>query len=480
MQKPAIWTLFFVLTFFAGFFVKAAMETAQIAAFFTENITEIAGWALSFLGAFGAALLIGYLILKRFLQRKLGAASLSDPQQMVTEVVDQLSNPNEISNPSSQDRQKGALISLALFFIRRSSLQFYAWLLVTVVGGTIGAATIILLNEQNLKLDTQNERILEQNEQIVLQTQANIAASILLEGSRRAALSGGMDALFEEIRNEPLNIEKECNGVVEESCFRRVNVVDQWDEASEAKVYYMSGALINKVTSFATTSTPYPVAISNGQPLDMSVALEQQFSFPELSPERGLLLQNLVRNQISVPSVDFSKSLLIGADLRNASLTYANFTASDFRQADLFRANLSLANMAFANLSQVQLSTATLSSTDLTSANLTGAILGEADFRAVNLKNANLSGAYVEEAMFSNDDRSEEEKARDQQTYDEFVKENGYVPEPILTEANLEGTWAWKDMPPYGKDDLLDRIMLCRFDPIRHKRDLPPDVCETE
>ncbi|MEP3479605.1 MAG: pentapeptide repeat-containing protein [Fuerstiella sp.] len=107
----------------------------------------------------------------------------------------------------------------------------------------------------------------------------------------------------------------------------------------------------------------------------------------------------------------FSKAVLIQADLRDALLIRANFNDADLTGAILARANLTGATLGATNLTEADLREANLThanlietnltDADLRCANLSGAILNGANLSGARLNGANLSGARLDQTDLS-------------------------------------------------------------------------------
>ncbi len=398
--------------------------------------------AVIILSAFVLALAgwLAYLILRWWIRHKLGIKGDLNGEEIVVGLADKLTNRNELQAPDVQDRLHSLVVNLGLYYVRSVAMQRYFLL----IGGTftvlIGMATVFLLYEQNRKLDIQTE-------QIRIQSQANTVASLLMEGTRRAALSAEQTALFADIRTEAAAIrmddagkaERKCPDSERAYCWREVELPDK----TKIELVHLSDDLFQRVRAYALRASPYPIA--NRKPgstdrIDITKPLEGQFYFPELSPERGQLLQTLALNKVDVEGITFHgadlKSLdlsradlreanlreanlaeanLFGANLIGANLTGAILTGANLTEATLFRADLREANLEGADLRVAYLSEADLSEADLTKANFTGADLTKADltlasFTGVVLVEADLTGANLIEASFlplTNDGRRE-------------------------------------------------------------------------
>lgn len=414
VQKYYQIILFSILAFSAGFVSKTALEYDQIVNFLRSNATIIIAGVLIFLIGIGLALCGALGLMHRWLTKKTGVTGSMEAHEMITGLVDYVTSPEGIRDPSPPERQRAAIVHLGLWLKRREVTQFYANLVIVTLGGLVGSATLFVLIEQNEKLGVQNELVTiqntlltDQNAKIELQTQANIANAILLEGTRRASLSQEMSALFEAIRKEVDEIEKRPND--KRTCADPINPVScqtiTQKGSTDRPIFetrnHLSGTLTKRVINYAEQSMPYHVAQSNGDPLDMSKPLQDQFIFEEYSPERALLLRELLQNNVAQSGADFF------INFRYAQLYKANLSEANLRGAYLIEANLSEANLIGANLSDAELSGANLSDAELGGANLSDADLFLAELNGTELWGANLSGANLSGANLSGADLSE-------------------------------------------------------------------------
>ena len=100
----------------------------------------------------------------------------------------------------------------------------------------------------------------------------------------------------------------------------------------------------------------------------------------------------------NLSGADLREANLSEADLREATLSAANLRGADLRKATLHEAILSRANLSKTRLSGTTLSGADLRGADLSGANLSGANLSGANLSRANLSGANLSAATLREA----------------------------------------------------------------------------------
>ncbi|EHQ34741.1 pentapeptide repeat-containing protein [Methanoplanus limicola] len=96
--------------------------------------------------------------------------------------------------------------------------------------------------------------------------------------------------------------------------------------------------------------------------------------------------------------LDYSGTMMEGADLSNAAGYKAVFTGTDLRNADLHGARFTLADFSGADLSNADLIGTKFDYANLKGANLKNADLRYADLRGAELDNADLTGAIIEGA----------------------------------------------------------------------------------
>ena len=99
---------------------------------------------------------------------------------------------------------------------------------------------------------------------------------------------------------------------------------------------------------------------------------------------------------------DLRRSVLTGANLRDADLRDALLIGANLRRSVLTGADLRDAFLTGANLTGADLTGADLRYADLTDANLTGADLRYADLRRSVLRRSVLTGAYLRDCIGNN------------------------------------------------------------------------------
>jgi hypothetical protein len=128
----------------------------------------------------------------------------------------------------------------------------------------------------------------------------------------------------------------------------------------------------------------------------------KQFNRVRPYPAVDLSFSGVILNLVGVDlrKINFSRAILIGANLRTAYLGEADLSNANLRGADLsgaflFEADLSEAILAGAILSLATLNRANLDEALLAEADLRGTLLGHASLRDGFLRRADLTGAHL-------------------------------------------------------------------------------------
>ena len=103
-----------------------------------------------------------------------------------------------------------------------------------------------------------------------------------------------------------------------------------------------------------------------------------------------LVIKDAILHIKDLYKANFSKSVLI-----KAQLYLSNLRVADLSEANLSEADLSVADLSEADLSEADLCGANLSGADLSGANLSGAVIYDADLSRADLRRANFSGANL-------------------------------------------------------------------------------------
>lgn len=446
-----------------GATVQAALELEDVTEFLRRNLGWIATLALTGVAMLGLSLWLIYRWIKRRAQTILGDTGGLSETEMVQGLIDHVTQPGALA----EDRRNALILSFGSWFLRRETNQFYFNVLVTVVGGLVGTATLFLLYEQN-------KLLIEQNRRVALQTDANITESVLLEGTRRAALSGDMTGLLEEIRAANRNSQDDCGNT-------RAPDIHCWDErqldgGGSLRTLRLSEELSARIASFAQRNSPYLIATVDQAGLDFERPLREQVSFQNISPERGQLLTTLVLNHVDPSGIDFRGAQLDrsdlsradlsyldldGASLRGAVLAFAAAEATGFRNTALDNATLTDMELRGADLSGARGSLLLLTGSDLSNTRLirtvfeqsflTAARFEEADLTGLLLGNSKLNyavltGASLKDAVF----------------YDVDISGSDFTGAD-LSGAQFQNVWAAHVAPPTGVPETLE-VALCVVD----------------
>ena len=304
--------------FAVGVAVQAVLELEDIAQFLRVNMPWIIIALIAVLVVLGAVLWATTVFLRRKAHKYLQVEGTLSDEELVENVINQVTSPDTLSLSA----QNATLVSFGAWLLRREANKFYFNVTVTVMGGLIGTTTLFLLYEQN-------KLIFEQNRKITLQTDANITESVLLEGTRRAALAGDMESLFAEIRGEAQRkLMKPCKNPRPDPCLMT-------EMTSQLDLISLSDRLSSRVRSFSLRNTPYRLAVGAGDELNFEQELRHQYAFPNLSPERGQLLETLVRNGVFAGAYDLRFAQVSGSELVGKDFSYSILDGADFSDANL-------------------------------------------------------------------------------------------------------------------------------------------------
>lgn len=452
-----------LLLLLVGFSLSVLINEDAVLVFLGKYGTLVLLSGIGFFLAISALLIATHFFVKWRVQKILKTDAKLSEIEIAEGLFDLFSTPDGSTKPTHKDKQRAAIVGIGGWAIRREATKFYFSATVTMFGGLIGAATLFLLAEQNNKIELQNQRI-------ALQSDANIIESILLEGTRRASLASDKANLFEDIRIAVSRIENQCVPVLGEleNCWILQGKV------SSKKIFHLPENLSARVKAFADRNTPYRLALSKGGKLNFDVNLRHQFVFPNLSPERGLLLEELVRNNVAVAGYDFAFAQLDGSVLRKSNLTAvrlfgaslvgADLSESDLNNAILADANLEMTYFAGANLVEAQLDGANLNLTNFQAVNLNSATL-----ISVTFNNANFEYSVLMEADFTN--------AKGNGASLGFANISGAnFFQSDATFLNTQEAWAWTDTPATPPNESF-AYKRCKFESEKHVREERPNDC---
>lgn len=357
-----------------GFVLAKAVTNDQISSFFAAAWPYFAGVGALAIILAGAMVIGAVWGLNHLIRRSLGVAADMEPDEMVSALADHfLFNGADVETATSAEKQRAAAVNIGVWMFRRQVIQFYFGIALAIGGGLVGAATVFLLIEQNQKLEHQNSKL-------ALQTDASVAQSLLLEGTRRAALSNGFGILLQSISNEPFpSDDMLCRGIAH-SCWMLGT------DESRSHTRILSENLEVNVIASAQQSTPYHIVdVPGAGEVDFNQRLGEQIDLLFLSPERGQLIQALVKAKARIPIGNYSNADLYGAQLPSIQMMGSDLSNSRLAGADLRHADLRNANIRGADLRGAIITEARLTGTDLSGADLRGAGIIAADLRGANV-----------------------------------------------------------------------------------------------
>ena len=462
-----------------GFSASAALENEAILMAVRDYGIWIAVVALGCLSALGLTLFLAYVLLRSKIRRLLKADGVMTETEMANGLIDLVTTPIGVTNPTPRDRQRAAVVNFSTWLMRRETTQFYFNVTVTVMGGLIGSATLLLLYEQNQKIDEQNRRI-------TLQTDANVTQSVLLEGARRSSNAQELNSLLLDIRAGREVIISECSEEKKSACFK-------WMHENDARRLFIPDELFQRrIKAFAQRSTPYFTVTPKDRTVEFDERLNSQLDLPFQSPERGRLLEELVRNEFQVTDIDFSYAELDGAELPyaympRANLSWATLQDADFQEAHIPDANLRNSDLSRANFSgsfalKARFDGATLETTNFSNSQLPDATMTDGKMGSVIFKSANLMGTRFNRSDLKNSDfRSSNLMGADFRNTNLSGSAFGWsnISEADFRDAQqadiqLNAAWAWEDWPPVGLAPGM-QFRLCRYQAGAQRTQKPND-----
>jgi len=148
-------TRFYKLTllffcFGLGFILKSLLETEEIINFLTANFDLIIISIFSFLILIGAFIIALYYLIKKIIRREIDLPK--NDEATVKQIVEVITNQKKIDEIELNDRLISTISFGALWFIRISASQFYLHLVVTLVGGLIGIATLFRQRYKQMRI----------------------------------------------------------------------------------------------------------------------------------------------------------------------------------------------------------------------------------------------------------------------------------------------------------------------------------------
>ena len=296
-----------------------------------------------------------------------------------------------------------------------------------------------------------------------------------LEGISLLSESGGWDFQEQNLSSSALN------GEFANANFRDANLTDAFISGDYSGAEFTDAVIDEISIAYNTLAAEQIYATSNYQAKDLRGIVLRPTGFfsivPYELPGVDFQEQDLTRARLTIDAEagDFSRAILVRADLSNGSFVNVNF-----RDADLTDANLRYATFDRANMQQLQLQHASLRDTslvgtefqfadlkgtdfleaDASQANFSNADLAGTDFRGATLDNAILRGASLHAANF--------EFAVDLEdaSFDERTRFNQWTVFPEGFDASASGLtfdeWTTGDFDGNGSVDANDVDLLSR------------------
>jgi uncharacterized protein YjbI with pentapeptide repeats len=246
--------------------------------------------------------------------------------------------------------------------------------LLVAFGGLVGTARlfrqILLLGEQNKKLQEQTLLLRDQNAKIDVQ---NVTA----EAQRRAGLVAELFSILQEATRQ----------------------VAEKEKIGQPRPIKLDASLVARVVALSRTATPYwTMEILNSSESNKLMATPRISDRPR-SPERGQLLVGLIAAGVDLTAISLQGADFASADLRGALLREAQLSAIELKHADLRGANLENANLSRSNLFGADLTCKKEMHTRSDPAWVFGSSactqLGNSDLRGTSLILTSLDGAQM-------------------------------------------------------------------------------------
>ena len=237
--------------------------------------------------------------------------------------------------------------------------------------GMIGSALLFkqntLIDEQNRHIVLQNDTLTKQNLMLGEQNHKIDAQTKLDEAARRANLTFEITSINETIENIREKLEHTAIN-------QPINLPDH---------------LVGRIISLSKVAEPYFYLDSSK--LTDSESIINLIKTP-LSPERALLLRNLLSGEIA----NAEEIIKSGLDLSFADLRRVSMEGIDFSRALLSRANFS-----FSKLDNIRFDKSRLDGADFSSAQLGVGLTSNMDFSYADLRSADFGSSIVSNTNFS-------------------------------------------------------------------------------
>ncbi|TIO80480.1 MAG: hypothetical protein E5Y00_11070 [Mesorhizobium sp.] len=253
-------------------------------------------------------------------------------------------------------------------------------------GGLVGTALlfrqILLLTEQNNKLDKQIDLLAQQNQKLDLQT-------LTAEAQRRSGLA---TELFEILQEVSKLVAEPRNPTLRPQLTR---------------------GLENRIVTLSRAATPY-WTIEVAEDENRVPALAPQRAERARSPERGQLFTGLVLAGIDIETLAKAGATFSSADLRGAilpnvlakgvDLRFSDLAGAIMHDADLTNANLSGAQLAYVGLARAKLSGSSITGASADWANFTDADLTKSRISKSSFVSAHLQRTKLDDAQLADSD----------------------------------------------------------------------------
>ncbi|WP_371168810.1 pentapeptide repeat-containing protein [Aliiroseovarius sp. 2305UL8-7] len=443
MTKTAV--LLLCATFLViGLTIGSSIHSGEISEFYVEYGGLVLVTVITILLIVAVILYVGVSIARSRLQFFSGEDDELSEDQTAASLVDLFNPKSTFAEKTRLEVLRKVSVSLIGWLLKKEAARLYFGFSAAVLGGMIGVATVMLLAEQNRKLERQNERIL-------LQTDANIAQTILLEGVRRASANEEFLELLSEINSAASSELEECtshrnaydDAARDQPCWMNDGI-----RGDQRRYVFLTPELNARIDQFARRSEPYMVALPQSRTIDFDLPLRGQFRFVFLSPERGQLFEALIQNDVRIRSGDYSFAQLDGSDLSGAYVTGANLSSASLIEAQLHRAifasvDFSLADLTGAYVGEAYVHDSSFAGGLLTEANFHGSTIGLGRFKGADMRRVNFSYSDIGESDFA------------EAQLDDASFSGVHFLLTDFSDASVEATdwsdaWAWSDEAPIG------------------------------
>ena len=367
------------ILFITGYYVTSVIEVSK------DRAAD-----LVILSSIAVATVIAGLCLVVAFRRRIFGLLFGTTQSRLVEVFDSAANAGEaIVEGRSADAVSAISDTGRRVVAWYSWSNFYRWAIGTaaaILVGFVGALSVLLLIEQNKKLETQNALVTQQ--------------SNLIEAQRRASLISELTSILDQLKAERddwhrgLPKEKRI-GVVQDNPNRSDLRPTRYDGAvkkgTSARGFVPSRSVSGRFAALSRSFKPYfyldvqPSADSHPNMADLTER--------PLSPERAQMLIAVINSEVPSYVFDQAGAIYDYADLFQANLQDLMLTRKSLRFANLSEANLEYANFGGSNLEGTDFSRANLHGADFYGSilpspwNFEDAVLGEYSLYGAKVSN---------------------------------------------------------------------------------------------